>query len=321
MDLLRDVGHDVSYWGVNSDGSAVETPAANPNYCYDWSFGSATEGIVLCVWHEILRVERDSIVYSEPMRTHSERLYAIASDPKRSPKEKNRARQQATRARDFYGLVQLAYEQLLPVRLIINEGSIRSRSELGSDTSKVTLRKLDDGSWYVHDYNEKTGEGLIVRGLKPARDQVDTAALETGDDDRGPEDAQQLKAIKIRRGQRDFRDRLLSAWSRRCVVTECRVDGLLEAAHIIPHAQETDYRTSNGLLFRADIHTLYDLLLLSIDEHMRIHLAPALRASEYKTYDGKQIRRRPDKYSEVPSVDALRKRHQKFLLAQSNSAL
>ena len=34
MDLLREVGHDVDYWSVNADGSMVETPAANPYYCY-----------------------------------------------------------------------------------------------------------------------------------------------------------------------------------------------------------------------------------------------------------------------------------------------
>jgi hypothetical protein len=321
MDLLREAGHDVDYWKVNQDGSAVEKPAANPNYCYDWSFGSHVDGIVLCVWHGLLRVNGDRIVYLEPMRTLCEGLYEVAASSARTPKERDRARQQAVRARAFYGLVQQAYEQLLQIRMIVNEGDMRSRSELGIDSSRVHRRMLDCEPWYVHEYDEKTGAGLIVRGLKPARDQIDSYGHQGGDEGTGPEDSRQFSAILIRRGQRDFRDRLLGAWTRRCVVTECRVEGLLEASHIVPHAEVTDYRTSNGLLLRADIHTLYDLNLLSIDEHLRVHLAPELLASEYKQYEGKRIQRRPEKLSDAPSAEALRRRYQEFLEERTKSSL
>lgn len=128
----------------------------------------------------------------------------------------------------------------------------------------------------------------------------------------GPEDARQIAVIKIRRGQADFRERLLSAWGQRCVVTGCAVLGLLEAAHITPHSEETDYRTSNGLLLRADIHTLYDLGLLSLDERMCVHIADELLASEYRCYDGKRIERRPDRSADAPSADALARRHTSF---------
>lgn len=318
MELLREVGHDVDYWSINADGSVVETPAANPNYCYNWSFGSATEGIVLCVWHSLLREEEDRIVYSEPMRRLNERLLEVASNPNRSATDRNRARKQATRARAFYRLVQLAYDQLLPVRLIIGDGDKGSREEPGANSENASHRKLDDELWYVHKYDEQAGEGLLVRGIKPARDVVDVISSQPSDDDRGPEDVRQLRAIQVRRGQRDFRDRLLSAWSRRCVVTECRIEGLLEAAHIVPHAEEPDYRTSNGLLLRADIHTLYDLGLLSIDEFMRVHLAPELKASEYRNYEGKRIQRLPDRIADTPSSDALRRRHAAFLSPKSH---
>lgn len=97
------------------------------------------------------------------------------------------------------------------------------------------------------------------------------------------------------------------------MVTECRVVGLLEAAHIAPHADGTDYRTSNGLLLRADIHTLYDLGLLSIDQYMRVKLPNELLLSEYRQYDGKRIERRPAKSVDAPSYDALARRHAAFL--------
>lgn len=108
-------------------------------------------------------------------------------------------------------------------------------------------------------------------------------------------------------------EKLLAAWERRCVVTECRVVGLLEAAHIAPHAEATDYRTSNGLLLRSDIHTLYDLGLLAIDQHMRVKLADELLLSEYRQYDGKKIERRPSRFADAPSHEALAKRYAAFL--------
>lgn len=313
MALLAWAGHNVDHWSRNADGSAVATPAANPNYCYDWSFGSASEGIVLCVWHEQIKIEDEAMYFSENMHALDLNLSAVASSSGRSPKDRDRARQQATRARDFDALVRTAFEKLLAVRFILNEGNRASSEELGAASSEVSKRTLDTEPWYVHEYNERTGDCRIVRSIKPARDIVDEEKEGLGADYRGLEDARQLKAISVRRGQRDFRDRLLSAWKRRCVVTECRVEGLLEAAHIIPHSEETDYRTSNGLLLRSDIHTLYDIGLLSIDQFMRVHLAPALLASEYQPYEGKRIERRPEVSADAPSQDALKARHAKFL--------
>jgi hypothetical protein len=316
MALLASAGHNVDHWSRNADGSPVATPAANPNYCYDWSFGSASEGIVLCVWHEQIKIENETLYFSENMHALDIDLSAVASSSGRSPKDRDRARQQATRARDFDALVRTAFEKLLPVHFIMNEGNRASSEELGAASSEVSKRSLDTEPWYVHEYNERTGDCRIVRSIKPARDIVDAEDNGLGADYRGPEDAQQLRAISVRRGQRDFRDRLFAAWKRRCVITECRVEGLLEAAHIIPHSEETDYRTSNGLLLRCDVHTLYDIGLLSIDQYMRVHLAPALLTSEYKPYEGKRIERRPEVSSDAPSQDALKARHAKFLAVQ-----
>jgi hypothetical protein len=318
MTLLEAAGHSVDHWSRNADGSQVATPAANPNYCYDWSFGSASEGIVLCVWHESIQIDGDTLFFAGNMHKLDIELSSIASSSVRSPKDRDRARQQATRARGFDALVRVAFDKLLPVRFILNEGNRASAEELGATSSAVSKRTIDAEPWYVHEYNERTGECRIVRSIKPARDIVDEGAEGADVSYRGPEDKRQLKAINVRRGQRDFRDRLLAAWKRRCVVSESRVEGLLEAAHIIPHSEETDYRTSNGLLLRADIHTLYDIGLLSIDQHMRVHLAPLLIMSEYKSYDGKRIERRPEISADAPSQDALKKRHAKFLESQSN---
>jgi predicted restriction endonuclease len=91
-------------------------------------------------------------------------------------------------------------------------------------------------------------------------------------------------------------------------VTACGVEALLEAAHITPHAALTDYHVSNGLLLRSDIHTLFDEDLLAIDDRYRVRLSPALRHSEYWTYEGRQLHRLPEKSGDQPDRDALRAR-------------
>jgi predicted restriction endonuclease len=64
---------------------------------------------------------------------------------------------------------------------------------------------------------------------------------------------------------------------------------VLEAAHIRPHAEEPDYRTSNGLLLRADLHTLFDLHLLSVNPQTgKISVAPEL-SETYRVFHNERI--------------------------------
>jgi hypothetical protein len=64
-------------------------------------------------------------------------------------------------------------------------------------------------------------------------------------------------------------------------VTGSQVVDLLEAAHIKPYRGEKDNNLTNGLLLRADIHTLYDLDLLGIDpDKLIVELHPGI-AREY----------------------------------------
>lgn len=311
IDLLRQVGHDVSPWSFRANGVRVQTPASNGAYCYDWAFGSEQEGIVLCVWHRSLIPNGGQLHYRASLRSLGDRLSSIATSADRTPSDRNRARKQAARAYHFDSLVRVAFDHLLPIWFIINDGNQANREKLGEESSHVSKRELDSVRWYVHEYDGRSGEAVLVRGLMPILDIADKNPSD--DEDRGPSDKHQLAAIKVRRGQPEFREKLLAAWERKCVVTGCRVVGLLEAAHITPHAEGTDYRTSNGLLLRTDIHTLYDLELMSIDPFMRVHLADELQFSEYRQYGGKQIDRLPARSADTPSREALAKRHEAFL--------
>lgn len=119
-----------------------------------------------------------------------------------------------------------------------------------------------------------------------------------------PEDAIRYGSIKDRRGQSDFRTRLLEAYGRRCCISGCRVEALLEAAHIRPHAEEPNYGTRNGLLLRADLHTLYDLHLLGVDEFGCVVLSPEVNDLYYKELVRKVQRiTPPNKSVDRPSED------------------
>jgi hypothetical protein len=123
-------------------------------------------------------------------------------------------------------------------------------------------------------------------------DVIDTPSLSSSDKDYDPSlrdvlDQKTLTAIKTRRGQPKFRKALLAKYESTCQITGSRVEYILEAAHIYPHEKETNYQTSNGFLLRADIHTLFDLHLISIDEETRVMVDASLLGTEYELYNGK----------------------------------
>lgn len=96
-----------------------------------------------------------------------------------------------------------------------------------------------------------------------------------------------LKSIRLRRGQQDFRRKLLERYNNTCVITNCKIVDILEAAHINPYRGNNDNHISNGLLLRADIHTLFDLDLIRINPgHYTVEIDKKLMGSEYEQYDG-----------------------------------
>lgn len=128
-----------------------------------------------------------------------------------------------------------------------------------------------------------------------------------------------LRAIRIRRGQPVFRAMLLEAYGRRCVITGCAVADVLEAAHITPYSGGTTNHTSNGLLLRADLHTLFDCGLLAIDPNTRtVVVANALRTSSYRKIAGQPIRA-PKNSLNSPSKKNLEKRFAVFQALQGKA--
>jgi len=64
------------------------------------------------------------------------------------------------------------------------------------------------------------------------------------------------KSIAVRRGQPRFREDLLAAYEGKCAITGCDAVAALEAAHITPYKGDHSHHVTNGLLLRADLHTL-----------------------------------------------------------------
>jgi putative restriction endonuclease len=115
-----------------------------------------------------------------------------------------------------------------------------------------------------------------------------------------------FSAIVRRRGQPAFRAALLHAYQGKCAVTGCALVDILEAAHVHPYMGDHTNVVSNGLLLRSDIHTLFDLKLMSVDPtSFSVVVAPSLMHTEYASHHGQAIFT-PEKSQDRASPEALK---------------
>ena len=137
-------------------------------------------------------------------------------------------------------------------------------------------------------------------------EQSDLAEAEGAFDSSSIEDARERVAASIvrRRGQQAFREALINRYHGRCVVTGCDVVAVLEAAHIVPYLGVATNHPENGLLLRADIHTLFDLGLLVITQDLRVAVHPSLFGTSHGELNGRPLLLPPDLVSK-PSSGAL----------------
>lgn len=185
MELVAAAGVDTSGWATRADPrrpGPVKRPRANPKYCYEWVFGNAQSGFVLCVWHSSLKIidlpTGPAIGFEENLKHLAADLRAVANDARRPAADRNRARDQAKRANRFDDAVSEAFHKRLPLRLIINEGERRLDAGLGKSRATVRQRSLDDCSWFVHAYED--GRAQVVRGVPPSDTSASAAARAAG---------------------------------------------------------------------------------------------------------------------------------------------
>lgn len=114
-----------------------------------------------------------------------------------------------------------------------------------------------------------------------------------------------IDTIISRRGHPSFRQELLEAYESRCAITNFNAIDSLEAACIVPFRGEFTHHPSNGLLLRADIHTLFDLGKIAIDTGtMSVVLSDDLMNTSYRILAGRPLRY-PKVESRRPSSEAL----------------
>lgn len=114
-----------------------------------------------------------------------------------------------------------------------------------------------------------------------------------------------MTSIVQRQGQTVFRKQLMEAYEGKCAVSGFGVPEVLEAAHIVPYRGVTTNHPCNGLLLRADFHTLFDTGRMAVEtKSMTIVLASILRTSPYSDFFGCRLAL-PRDGALRPSVDAL----------------
>ncbi|MFT9027245.1 HNH endonuclease [Acetobacter indonesiensis] len=139
-----------------------------------------------------------------------------------------------------------------------------------------------------------------VEGLNPS-DPFDPSSIDDGR-------RKVLAEVARRQGQAKFRRNLLKIYEGACAISGYNVADVLEAAHIVPYLGQQTNHVTNGILLRADIHTLFDLGLMRIipDTH-EVVVSPALAQSAYQAFNG-TILRLPSEKRNHPSMPALQRR-------------
>jgi putative restriction endonuclease len=122
--------------------------------------------------------------------------------------------------------------------------------------------------------------------------EADQEAAARGEDPKDDYDARLrvFRQIVARRGQSAFREALLEAYQGRCAITGCDAAAALEGAHLRPYRGPDSNAVTNGLLLRADIHTLFDLRLLAPDPGTRnIVVSKLLAGTQYELLSACQL--------------------------------
>lgn len=115
--------------------------------------------------------------------------------------------------------------------------------------------------------------------------------------------------VRPRLGQGAFRILVTDNYGRRCAVSGERTLPALDAAHIRPFADGGPHRISNGVLFRRDIHSLFDLGYVTISPDLKFEVSKKIREEyengrDYYSLHGREIKA-PDDPNRCPDRLAL----------------
>ena len=152
IDCVRNADVDVTDW-ANFKGGA-RNAGRNPRYCYEWSFIEPGRTVALSLWYRDMKVARGKIV----------QRHNFLEGARRSEKAN-----WIGRNRKMHRAVTTAWEDRLPVRVIVCDGLMRGSQDPEGRPSEVKARVLDPEAWAVTSLDPATGEVILTRGARAPR--------------------------------------------------------------------------------------------------------------------------------------------------------
>lgn len=132
----------------------------------------------------------------------------------------------------------------------------------------------------------------------------------------GPTVAESL--VKVRRGQRFFRQTVLANFNSKCCITGIAQPELLIASHIVPWKDDLENRLNpaNGLALAATFDRAFDGGLITIDEQLCVIVGKRLLRHKnaqtracFEPYHGQEIAQ-PERF--LPTIDFIRHHNEYF---------
>jgi len=119
------------------------------------------------------------------------------------------------------------------------------------------------------------------------------------------------RPVPPRLGQGAFRVLVTDAYRRHCALTGESTLPVLEAAHILPYAENGPHDPANGMLLRSDFHKLFDIGLVTVTPDYHIEVSQRIReewfnGKAYYRLHGQPLSQLPENPAYRPSAVYLR---------------
>ena len=210
----------------------------------------------------------------------------------------------------------------IPVGVLRERAPAAATAGMTSSAWRMPVR-WSDGRFFFESLNPKAVPVIdpvsdVLEAMASAEVDQEAAAEGGALDDDYDARLRVFRQIVSRRGQAGFRAALLEAYRGRCAITGCDAAAALEGAHLRPYRGPESNIVTNGLLLRADIHTLFDLRLLAPDPVTRtIVVSKLLAGTQYEALSSSQLAD-PVEAWQRPNQEALEIIWQRFREAEDD---